>query len=943
MKVSARSFVAVVFAACLCLFGAASGRAQVSVLTQHNDNARTGQNLQETTLNTSNVNVSNFGKLFSRAVDGYIYAQPLYVPSLTIGGKTRNVVFVATEHNSVYAFDADDPNASAALWQVGPSTLGTPITNDDICKTAGFGPCPYVDLQPEVGITSTPVIDNPPTTIYVVNRMKDSGGTNHFQLWALDLLTGAVKPPSPVEITTSGFNAFSQLQRPGLLLANGNIYVSFGSVGDFSTWHGYIMAYNATTLAQTGAVNITPTGNGGSFWAGGQGLAADSSGSIYGITSNGTFNGTGGQTTVPTECGSCIIKFGPALQELDYFTPFNQSFLNGKNQDLGSGGPVLVPSTGLLVGGGKDGLLRVVNTATGSMGGYNAATDTGVDVQDLKVTPANIMGAPVYWNSPTLGPVIYMWGPGFGSTPDQLKAWKLASSTTGFDTTPVSTATINSAMGSASSGTCTANCAGEANMAALAVSANGNQSGIVWASAPASGAGDADEASVPGTLYAFDASNLTHELWDSYKNKARDDFGLWAKFNPPTVANGKVYLGTFSGQLAVYGLNPSSTQGGSPTFVQVNSAAPVATVPNVQVPFQAAQTAGDLNIVVVGWNDTVAQIAKVSDSAGNSYTLAAPLKQTGSGIGGSALSQAIYYAPNVKSGSNTVTVTFSTGALDPDVRILEYSGIATSNPLDVSASNIGSASPSDSGPATTTVANELIVGANTVLTTTSGPGAGFTPRTITTDGDIAEDMIVNSTGSYSATAPLTSNGAWVMQMATFKAASGSTGGGSFTLSASGGQTVKAGSSANFTITVNGQSGFSGAVALSATCPPNIGINCSITPASANAGGQATLSVTTTGATASLFPLQNRKTLPLYGFFLPLPGIALAGMAGSRRRKLGLLAGMGLVVMALLLMAGCGGGSSGGGGSGTPPGTYSITVTGTAGSVSQTTTATLTVQ
>ncbi len=351
------------------------------------------------------------------------------------------------------------------------------------------------------------------------------------------------------------------------------------------------------------------------------------------------------------------------------------------------------------------------------------------------------MGAPIYWNSPNNGPVIYIWGPG-----DYLKAYKFTGT---FQTSPVSQSGFQ--------GT-----AGFSNAVPLSLSANGNQAGtgIVWANAPLSG--DANTQTVTGILRAFDATNLATELWNSQQNLSRDDIGRYAKFNPPTIANGKVYLATFSGQLVAYGLNPPGS--GGIQFVQAAAAAPQAPTQTVTVTYPAAQSAGNLNIVVVGWNDAASAVQAVTDNHGNTYSLA-----IGPTIG-TGLTQAIYYAKNIIGGSTTVTVTFNQAAAYPDIRVLEYSGIDPVSPLDVTAGAAGNSATANSGSATTRTTNELIFGANMVATLTQGPGSTFTTRILTTpDGDIAEDRIVSATGAYSASAPLTAAGPWVMQMAAFKA------------------------------------------------------------------------------------------------------------------------------------------------------------------------------
>ena len=711
------------------------GRGQVSVLMQHNDTSRTGQNLQETVLNTSTVNVANFGKLFSLPVDGNIFTQPLYVPALNIGGMTHNVVYVATAQNSVFAFDADSGNATP-LWTV---NLGTPVPSQDICSTDPAA-CPYTDVIPVIGIIATPVIDPVSGTIYVVANTKDTSSKYHFKLHALDWLTGAEKFSGPTEITASGFNPFTELCRPGLLLLNGTVYTAFGSVGDFPTWHGFVMGYNATTLQQVAVYNSTPQNNtegGAGIWQTGNGLVTDAAGDIYAIASNGNFDvNTGGQ-----DYGSAYLKLsGSTLSVLDYFVPYNQAFLNPENYnvDLGSGGPLLIPNTSMLVGAGKDAVLRVVNTA--SMGKYNPNQNS--NVQNFTATNPPVLSSPVYWDSPNFGPVVYLWGQA-----DWLKAWAFNTQTSLFNTTPVSESTISGA---------------PFDTAALSLSANASASGtgIVWASRPISGA--SNPGPVAGILYAFDATNLKTELWDSQQDSARDAVGNYAKFVPPTVVNGKVYLATFSGQLVVYGLNPPASS--QVTFVQVNAATPQSSTSSVTVSFKVAQTAHDLNVVVVGWNDTTATIQSVTDNLGNQYSLAAgPVKGTG-------LTQSIYYAKNILGGSNSVIVTFSKSASFPDVRILEYSGADTSNPLDVVASANGSSASANSGSATTTAANELIFGADTVETGNLTAGTSFTLRILTSpDSDLAEDRSVTTTGAYSATATLTSSGPWVMQMVAFKA------------------------------------------------------------------------------------------------------------------------------------------------------------------------------
>jgi hypothetical protein len=544
--------------ACAVVIGGSTGIAygQVAVTTHHNDNGRTGQNLSERVLNTSNVNVNTFGKLFSRAVDGQIYAQPLYVPDLSVAGQIRNVVYVATQNDSLYAFDADDPAASTPLWKM---NFGNAVPSTDVAPGCAA-------ITPQVGITSTPVIDTSSNTIYAVAKTKDNStgpASYHFELHALDLMTGAEKFGGPVEISGSvpgsgsessggrvSFDALQQNNRPGLLLLNGVVYVAFGSMCETPPWHGWIFGYSASSLQQVAILNTTPNGSDGGIWGGGQGLVADSD-NIYFMTGNGTFDGD----SSGSDYGDSVVKVSASsgLSVVDYFTPDNQSSLDAGDLDLGSGGPMFLPGTTLLVGSGKDSVLRVIDTT--NMGHFNLTYNN--DVQEFQATTSgSFMGGPVYWNSPNFGPVIYIWGAG-----DYLKAYRFLGGQ--FQTSPVSQSTI-------------AEVNGYSNSVPLSVSSNGSQlgTGIVWG--PGAYSGNANQQTQPGILRAFDAMNLGLELWDSKQNAARDDFGNYAKFSPPTIANGKVYQATFSNQLAVYGLLAPSvlnaagfTLSSSPSSVKV--------------------------------------------------------------------------------------------------------------------------------------------------------------------------------------------------------------------------------------------------------------------------------------------------------------------------------------------------------------------------------------
>ncbi len=550
------------------------------ILTQHNDTSRTGANLHETQLTISNVNPQQFGKLFERQVDGQIYAQPLYVSNVTIPNQgSHNVVYVATMHNSVYAFDADDPQATAPLWHVslGPSAplpdpnigprsnllatlqllgnilLKNPLSIFSLLRQLGTQDLQtalsifagYKDIAVEVGIVSTPVISLAQNTLYAVAFTKEGNSYAH-RLHALDLATGEEKFRGPVQIkaTVQGTGAGSvngsipfvsnrQLQRSALLLANDAIYIAFASYGDQDPYHGWVFAYNATSLEQIAVYNDTPNGSEGGIWMAGQGPSADSENNIYFITGNGDFKQDG------SALGGSFVKLRLDLTLADWFAPFNTVALSQADIDVGSSGVLLIPDTNLLLGGGKEGKFYLLNKD--DMGHFNANGDSQIVQSFYVAQDHHIHGGPIYWNGPH-GPWVYVW-------PENafLRAYQLVNGQ--FQTTPISQSTT----------TDPANVPGglpgmPGGM--LSLSANGNTagSGILWASHPYKAS--AIHATVEGILRAYDASDLTRELWNSKQNESRDDIGNFAKFCPPTIANGKVYMASFSGHLAVYGLLP---------------------------------------------------------------------------------------------------------------------------------------------------------------------------------------------------------------------------------------------------------------------------------------------------------------------------------------------------------------------------------------------------
>jgi hypothetical protein len=487
--------------------------AQVNVLTQHNNTERTGANLNETVLMPSNVNARQFGVIFKRVVDDQVYSQPLIVTNVNIGGGTHAVVYITTVNNSVYAFDANDPSASQPLWHV---NFGTPANVNDW----DFG---CTDLNGNMGIIGTPVIDDHSGTLYVValTRIRD----NFVQrLHALDITTGVDLPGSPVTIEAPDFNALLQNQRPALALGNGSVYVGYASHCDKEPYHGFLLKYDAKSLRQTAVFNTSPTGQEASIWQSGQAPAIDAAGNVYVVTATGSWDGK-------SNFGESFLKLSPDLQVLDWFTPTNHAYLDSTDADLDASGATLVPGTHTVMDGGKQGVLYLVNADNmGHLGDEHA-------VQNFQATSSHLHSI-VFWDSAKSGRMIYMWG-----QRDHLRAYRFE----GEKLTEAPAAMRP-----------------EANQghpgAMLSLSANGENDGILWAAIHATG--DSWHESQPGVLHAYDADDIVHELWTSLDNVGRDDCGNYAKMAPPTIANGKVYLASFgtknteSGQLCVYGLLP---------------------------------------------------------------------------------------------------------------------------------------------------------------------------------------------------------------------------------------------------------------------------------------------------------------------------------------------------------------------------------------------------
>jgi hypothetical protein len=503
------------------------------VLTRGYHNSRTGANLGETILDAQTVGGGNFGKLFCRPVDDEIYGQLLYVPQLEIAGGKHNVIVAVTMNDSVYAYDADD-RMGAPLWErhfADPAKGITPVPAAELSPTTcGV----YKDVSRQIGILSTPVIDGASKTVYLVARTKESG--KYFQRFiALDLLTGADRAGSPVQITGGGFNPMTQNQRSSLLLHDGVVYFGFSSHCDEPPYRGWLYGYDAKTLQRVVTWSSTAGGAGG-IWMAGQGPAVADDGYIYLTTGNGDVDPQGG----PNRAHSVLKlqRMAGTMQVVDWFTPYNYELLNMQDRDLGSSGTLPIPGTSLVVQGGKEGVLYVLDRT--NMGHFRAGSDSQI-VQRIAVTGASrahIHGSPVHWKSAN-GQFIYLM-----AEQDFLRQYQVVNG-------KLQLYKMSGVMAPVEPG----NRPGGYTMpgGSLAVSADGDKpgTGVVWVSMTISR--DANQAVVAGVLRAFDAGDVTKELWNSQQNAARDSFGNFPKFNPPTVYNGKVYQPTFSKQFCAYG------------------------------------------------------------------------------------------------------------------------------------------------------------------------------------------------------------------------------------------------------------------------------------------------------------------------------------------------------------------------------------------------------
>jgi hypothetical protein len=505
--------------------------AQTNVLTFHNDVGRTGRNLAETTLTPSTVNATAFGKLFLTTLDGVVDAQPLYVAAVAIPNQgTHNVLIVPTENDSLYALDAD---TGAQLWKVALLRAGETPSDDRGCS----------QVEPQIGITSTPVIWLKPGTtqgvIFAVAMSKDSSGNYHQRLQKVDLATGkrlvagveiTAKYPGTGANSSGGFVIFDPKQykeRSGLLLLNGTVYLAWASHCDINPYTGWIMGYDANTLANTSVINVTPNGSEGAIWGAGAGLAADSTGSIYFLDANGTFDATLNAQGFPAsgDYGNAFIKLSTAggkLAVVDYFNMDNTSSESNGDIDLGSGGALVLPDMtdvnhvvrSLAIGAGKDSNIYLVNR--GNMGKFNSHNDNAIYQEIDGALPGGIWSMPAYYNGR-----VY-----FGAVGGPIRAFTFTQAV--LAPTPTSVTPTSFPYPGATP----------------SISANGSTGGILWAV----------ENNSSAVLHAYLANNLATELYNSTQAAGgRDDFGPGNKFMVPTIANGKVYVGTPTG-VAAFGL-----------------------------------------------------------------------------------------------------------------------------------------------------------------------------------------------------------------------------------------------------------------------------------------------------------------------------------------------------------------------------------------------------
>jgi hypothetical protein len=972
---------------CVCLLSSCFAFSQVQVLTEHNDVSRSGANTNETLLTTTNVNFNAFGKLFTQSLDGFVVGQPLYLSAVAFpDGSTHNVVYVATQHDSVFAFDGDTDQA--ALWKVSFINPAAGITTVPI---SDFG-CAGTAFT-EIGIVSTPVIDPVAGTLFVLAKTLENGGYV-FRLHALSVTTGAdVVPPTVIAASVSTnsrtlqFNPSIQMQRPALLLENGTIYIGFGSNGcDTYAYNGWLLAYSETSLQQVGIFVDTPNGRQGALWQAGGGPAADTDGTIFLATANGTFDAnTGG-----SDYGDTMLHLSSAssgLTVLDSFTPFDQETMFLNDLDLGSGGVTLLPDQSPphiheMVGGGKEGTLYLVDRD--NMGGFNAAGDTQIVQSIPGASTGELDSVPAYWNGS-----VYIGGQG-----DHIKAFSLSNAL--LSPQPTSQTSLSAIV-----------------PGSVSISSNGSNNGILWA-IPENN---------PAVFYAFDASNLSTVLYSSVQAGTRDALGVTPKFVAPTVANGRVYIGGVSA-LTAYGFLPlispiagnnQSAYAGTtlPLSLQVQAVDayqgnPIA---NASVTCKDGGVGGTFSAVMPMVTDGQGQASTSYTLPKRSQTITITCTSTGFATGtfsesdvAGPVTRAIIISGNKQTGPVSmplpaalvaqvvdpygygvpgVSVTFSDGGAGGAFSaasvitdsIGEASAVYTTptNPgtVTITASTSGLTSLKFSEVVTSTLPGftlspapgtlSIAQGANGTTMITLNPLNGFTgsvnlaasglPSGVTASFS-ANPATTTSILTLTATSSATTGPATVTVTGTSGSLTQST---TINLTVTGtppptpsyslstgidSASVSPGGTVQATVTATPANGYTGNVTLSCTVTSTVTFTpsqatCSFGNTSpvtvASNGGTATVTFSTVAQAAMMLPRSNL----FYALWLPFPGMALIGLGlgskGRRSRKLLSLALLWVVLAGLLVLPACSAAGSAGGGHGgtgaTPAGVYTVTITG----------------
>lgn len=892
-----------------------SVNAQVNVTTYQYNNQRSGVNGNETILTQANVNSALFGRLFSQSVDGYVYAQPLYVANVAIPAEgLHNVIYIATEHDSVYAFDADS-NAGAnaqPLWHTSFLSAGVTTVPSDASHLN------TTDVNPEVGITGTPVIDLSTGTMYVVAATLENGTTYVQRLHALDITSGAERSGSPVVISASvpgtgngsnggtlNFDSQWENQRPGLLLYDGVVYIAFASHGDNGDWHGWLLGYNTSNLQQSFVDCIAPNGFDGGIWMSGQGPAMDSGSNLFFVTGNGTFDSA---LTPPVDFGDSILRIdlskGPTVQ--DYFTPWNQNALDSGDIDLGSGGVLILPDQPgahphLLVQAGKQGNVYILNRDPGAMGHFSSSANN--IVQELDAAVGGMWASPVYFNGR-----IYFWGSG-----DNLKAFSIANGTV--SSSPADQSSVTFGFPGATP----------------TISANGISNAILWALQT-----DAFSDSGPGgteILRAYNPASLGAELYDSNMDGTRDQPGGAIKFAVPTVVNGKVYVGA-ERRVSVYGLLAAQTQTAAPVFapgsgtyaspqsVIITSATSNATIfyttDGTSPSTNSSQYAGPVSI---NSTETLKAIATATGLTPSAVTSASYNIQVPGPAASFSPASLLFVTESVGASGGTQTVTLTnTGGKTLSIATVSIAG---ANSTDFSETN--------------NCGTSVLAGGSCAISVKFAPAAA---------------------GSRSATLLVTDNAANSPQGASLSGT-----GIDFSITPqAGSSTVSAGQAANYTLQLSALGGRGGDQL-------NLTVSCSGAPPKASCAAPiGPLTVTTTAPAAvsiSVITVANAAVASPPGFdprpdsgtrefvlgMLLLVGLLwlmsgnLSVKPGVRRVAAASTMPLVLLGIAIAFMIGCGTNRSttASQNNGTPPGTYTLTVTATSGILTHSTLLTLIVK